>query len=78
MSGPERVHAYGCEKHSEDTYEACYQCDLEHWSDVGSKYQRLTWLVRQLLQELPQKRDWFNPDVEREMRAAVQANTSHE
>lgn len=29
---------------------------------------RLRWLLRQILDELPQKRDWLNPDIEREAR----------
>jgi hypothetical protein len=36
---------------------------------------RLLWLLGQLLGELPQKRDWLNPDVEREMRAAVKTSS---
>lgn len=46
--------------------------DAEHEA-VCKENRRLKWLIKQLLGELPEKRDWFNPDVEREMRAAVSA-----
>lgn len=29
---------------------------------------KLKWLIRQVLNSLPTKRDWLDPDIEREMR----------
>lgn len=42
--------------------------DAEHEA-VCKENRRLRWLIKQLLGELPAKRDWLNPDIEREMRA---------
>jgi hypothetical protein len=30
---------------------------------------RLTWLLGQIIQDLPERRDWLNPDIEKEARS---------
>lgn len=34
-----------------------------------NREQRLAWLLRQMLDALPQQRDWLDPHIEREARA---------
>lgn len=43
-------------------------------SAVCAQRDRLVWLIGQMLGELPERRDWLNPDIEREMRAALSAD----
>jgi hypothetical protein len=38
------------------------------------KVQRLTWLLGQIIQDLPDKRDWLNPDIEKEARTYLPTN----
>lgn len=40
--------------------------------------ERLLWLIGQLIGELPQKRDWLNPDIENELRSYQKANDTKE
>jgi hypothetical protein len=37
-------------------------------SELEWEHNRMRWLFRQIINDLPQKRDWLNPDYEREMR----------
>lgn len=39
------------------------------------KLSHLTSLIRQLLNDLPSKRDWLDPQLEAELRTAVHADT---
>jgi hypothetical protein len=41
--------------------------------DAADEIERLRWLLGQIISELPQKRDWFNPDIEREVRERLRA-----
>ncbi len=34
--------------------------------------QRIRWCITQLLTDLPQRRDWLNPDIEKELRSFAQ------
>jgi pantothenate kinase-related protein Tda10 len=43
--------------------------------DQREKIQRLESLVRLVLNDLPTKRDWLDPQVEEALRTAVKANT---
>jgi len=62
--------------------EGCYYTDDEIASmeaqhdSVCAENRRLKWLIGQVLGELPTKRDWLNPDVEREMRASVNGGSA--
>lgn len=38
---------------------------------AGEREKNLEWALRQIVQDLPQKRDWLDPDVEKVARALV-------
>lgn len=41
---------------------------MEEVRDIVKERNRAQWLLKQVLNDLPQKRDWLNPEIEREMR----------
>jgi hypothetical protein len=43
-------------------------------SDAAARLRRAMWLMGQLYDDLPSKRDWLNPEYEREMKAISSAN----
>ena len=40
----------------------------EDMAKIERENNRMRWLFRQILLDLPKNRDWLNPDYEREMR----------
>lgn len=47
---------------------------LRELSASQAEARRLKWLIGQVLGDLPEKRDWLNPDIEREMKALAPAD----
>ena len=50
-----------------DGLNALYEADLND----ASEERRAKWLLRDILRDLPDERDWMNPDTERSARALV-------
>ena len=46
-------------------------------STASKRLLRATWLIERLYEDLPAKRDWLNPDYEREMKEISSANAKH-
>ena len=46
----------------------------EELSASQAEARRLKWLISQVLGDLPEKRDWLNPDIEREIKALAPAD----
>ena len=50
-----------------DALNALYEADLND----ASENRRAKWLLRDILRDLPDERDWMNPDTERSARALL-------
>lgn len=48
--------------------------EAQEFTRVSSELDRLRVVVRSLIDDLPAKRDWLNPDIERELRESVSAS----
>lgn len=55
-----------------------FELHLSQLSASQAEAGRLKWLISQVLGELPTKRDWLNPDIEREMKALSPAEKGGE
>ncbi len=45
--------------------------DVNFAKQLEIELNRAKWLLSQIIQDLPEKRDWLNPDIEKESRSAI-------
>lgn len=59
MTDSARIHTWGCDRHTENTYEGCASCDLEDFSELSSKLAAANARIAELENVLRQTRGYL-------------------